>query len=180
MKQGTRILADFRALNLASGTDFRAEFWNVDLDLRHDLDQFVDVFGTLPWESERFDRIVAYDILEHASWRKTENVLSEWVRVLAPGGSLELRVPNMLWLCQAWANGDIAPAVLLDVIYGGQDTPDWTLNAHHSGFGPELLRAALICAGLEIEKLWSETPNLLCIARKPCRSPTPTAPVSSA
>ncbi len=165
----TRSVALFRALNLGCGDDFQKDYWNVDVDIdAHEVDEYVDVFRDLPWPDARFERILAQDILEHASWRDTETILREWVRVLAPDGTLELRVPNLLFLCQAWANGDQDPYLLRTIIYGGQDSDDWEKNAHHSGFGPVMLADALKSVGLEIEKMWSEPPNLLCVARKPC------------
>ena len=169
IKRCLRSLAAFRALNLASGTDFRDDHWNVDIDLHHDMDQFVDVlFARLPWPDERFDTILAQDILEHAPWRDTTRILREWSRVLAPKGTIEIRVPNLQFLCEAWVNGDIDQHLLRTIMYGGQDSGNWRFNAHHAGFGPTLLEDELKSVGLEIIKLWSEPPNLICVAKKPC------------
>jgi SAM-dependent methyltransferase len=55
------------------------------VDLEHDR---------LPFEDESFDVVVCYDVLEHLF--SPERVLAEIHRVLAPGGSAFLGVPNTL------------------------------------------------------------------------------------
>lgn len=40
--------------------------------------------------------LYASHVLEHIPWYKTEEVLREWVRVLKPGGVLEVWVPDRL------------------------------------------------------------------------------------
>ena len=55
--------------------------------ISHDLNQ-----GTLPFEDETFDVVVATEVLEHL--RMYYEVLREMVRVLKPGGLLIITIPN--------------------------------------------------------------------------------------
>jgi SAM-dependent methyltransferase len=60
----------------------------------------------LPFRSNTFEVIYASHILEHIPWYKTEKVLVEWVRVLAPGGRLEIWVPDGLKICKAFVEAE--------------------------------------------------------------------------
>ena len=84
-------------LNLACGSDIRpstpeVEWINLDLtllpgvDLAHDLRKF-----PWPFPDHTFDRIIAYDIIEHLP--DTVATMEELWRVLKPGGIVEFRIP---------------------------------------------------------------------------------------
>ena len=87
---------------------------NCGADIVHDLDQ-------TPWpvESDRFDSVHAYEVLEHlgaqGDWRAFFLHFGEIYRVLKPGGHLIATVPS--WKSQwAWADPShtriIAPGTL--------------------------------------------------------------------
>jgi SAM-dependent methyltransferase len=80
-------------LNLGAGDDRRPGF--VSVDLRADVADIVGDVCKLPLPDEAACEIVACDILEHFPATRTEDILLEWRRVLAPGGRLTVRVPNM-------------------------------------------------------------------------------------
>lgn len=56
----------------------------------------------LPFRTGTFQVVYASHILEHIPWYHTDKVLSEWVRILAPGGRLEIWVPNGLAIAEAF------------------------------------------------------------------------------
>jgi len=101
-------------LNLASHGDNRDGFVNVDFD-HPEADLKCDV-SELPLEDDSVDEILAYHILEHFRAGTYEphlsnplnpktaiEALSEWKRVLKPGGKLEIKVPDfekIIWLFQ--------------------------------------------------------------------------------
>jgi len=79
-------------LNLGCGTDVRSGWVNLDVaslpgvDVVHDLDQM-----PLPLEDDRFDEILAKDVLEHLDYVP---VLRDLHRILAPGGRLHVVSPH--------------------------------------------------------------------------------------
>jgi tetratricopeptide (TPR) repeat protein len=51
------------------------------------------------------DSIRASHVLEHFSHRQTFAVLQEWFRVLRPGGSIRIAVPDFDWICRQHLSG---------------------------------------------------------------------------
>lgn len=60
----------------------------------------------LPFRENTFKLIYASHVLEHIPWFKTERVLAQWVRVLAPGGRLEIWVPDGVKICEAFVEAE--------------------------------------------------------------------------
>ena len=52
----------------------------------------------LPYAAETFDRALCLDVLEHLSYEEQPHALAELHRVLKPGGSLLVSVPNLAHL----------------------------------------------------------------------------------
>ena len=154
-------------LNLGCGKDFRAEYVNVDTV--GECDVYADVFGPLPWQDKFFDRILANDILEHVSWRKTQTVVEEWVRVLKTGGEIEIRVPNFPEIIRQYRSGSMSIQMANNLLYGGQREPRPDLSTHYSCFDEERLR--LLCDMFLLEEVQlgaqpDNTQNLVLIARR--------------
>ncbi|HYV99705.1 MAG TPA: methyltransferase domain-containing protein [Gemmatimonadaceae bacterium] len=160
---------DFNKLNLGCGPDWRDDFWNVDIAEGMPCDETVDVFGPLPWPDGAFSEILAGDILEHTSWMHTETVLVEWKRVLEPGGSLTLRVPNLRVLCQRYLDGTFDAREASLWIYGGHEAvvgrENWRLNAHYAGFDHARLLDLMAGLGMVVESITEEDTNLALVAR---------------
>lgn len=60
--------------------------------------------GRLGFPDDTFDEIFASHVLEHIPWYKAETVLSEWLRVLKPGGRLTIWVPDGYKIAKAWVD----------------------------------------------------------------------------
>jgi ubiquinone/menaquinone biosynthesis C-methylase UbiE len=54
-----------------------------------------DVSGPLPYKDATFVEVVASHVIEHIEWFKTQAVLTEWARVLTPGGVMKIWTPDM-------------------------------------------------------------------------------------
>lgn len=183
-----------RQVNLGAGGNLSPYEINVDLrtgplmNFRADVRQLPDDWGG------QFDHAHADHVLEHMSWVDTLKVLSEWVRILKPGGTLEINVPdlkvafdlladdkytNQLWGMiygdqghEMWNQGpyggyDPAPAV------GDEYPPERFLphsfehNAHKAGFTASYLGKLLWDAGLEAVEAETAGYNLKVVGRKP-------------
>ena len=71
------------------------------------IDYVWDAAKRLPFKDNTFDLIYASHVLEHIPWYMTEQVLKEWVRVLKPGGWLEVWVPDGLKICKTLVEAEL-------------------------------------------------------------------------
>jgi predicted SAM-dependent methyltransferase len=108
--------------------------------------------------------IWAKDVLEHFPQAQVGTVLDEWTRLLAPGGILHLKTPDLRALAEFILQGTESDETKAYRVYGGQDYPE---NFHRAGFTIPLLRTLLEARGLEIlEASRHEGTNLLITARR--------------
>lgn len=130
-------------LNLGCGKDVRNDFINIDLFSDDPRVVAMDIRNLLlPDESADF--ILASDVLEHFSHREIESVLTEWARVLRPGGKIEIRCPNLKLQVNAYIRGDWNADVASYMIFGGQTNPG---DYHCVAFDDESITRHLEKAG---------------------------------
>jgi len=101
----------------------------------------------LPFPQNSVDKIFHQHLIEHIPRGELQNNLKEWLRVLKPGGKLELICPNLSFIALHWMKGDIDKKQLREWIYGGQT---YTANFHYNGFDYDLIREAFIEAGFAV------------------------------
>jgi predicted SAM-dependent methyltransferase len=77
-------------------------FTTFDVDPGTKPDILGDASGKIPLEDGSCEIVFASHILEHLVWYDTQKALAEWVRVLQPGGRLEVWVPNAYEICKAF------------------------------------------------------------------------------
>ena len=155
-------------LNLGCGEDYREGYINVDirnlprLDIKwrsDDLREYV--------KDQAAEEVLALDVLEYFPVREVAGALDEWVRMLAPGGVLQIKVPDLDVLAKTlhdYPDNSVEARHMVDRIYGGQDYPQ---NFHKSGFNLALLEQLLEEErGLKIIKVHRENCNIHVHARK--------------
>lgn len=134
----------------------------LNIDAGPDVDFVMDarkLVGSEEVQSESMDVVHCSHTLEHFYDHEIPLVLAGFLRVLKPGGTLELRVPDMTWVFGQLAEGrslddqayesPAGPVTFRDVIYGygpeiersGKD-----YFAHKTGFTRQKLMDALIDA----------------------------------
>lgn len=101
-----------------------------------------------------YEMVVARDVIEHLGWREISQALSEWLRVLVPGGRLHVETPNAWELVEILyeSTGAFERRVQREsqfeqfnrTLFGHQDYPE---NTHKSYFTPRWLTQLLIGAG---------------------------------
>ena len=140
-----------RRLNLGCGFDLRQGYLNVDLQPSHNPDLIADVgeLGFLP--ADYYEEILAQDVLEHLPRTSTCKVLVHWNRLLAPGGILRLRVPNVVAILKRIASpGNQSVAKQEDLIQFLFGTQAYSGDFHFTSFTEVLLRHYLQTAGYDV------------------------------
>lgn len=105
------------------------------------LDQFADNSVAV---------IYASHVLEHFYyWLNSElsNTLSEWYRVIQPGGKLLVSVPNLKILCWLYQNPNLLTEerfYLMRIMFGGHVNEH---DVHKVGFDADILASFLVKAG---------------------------------
>jgi SAM-dependent methyltransferase len=135
-----------RKVNVGCGWDRRDGYLNVDFIEGHAPDLVADVRELSMLPSEYYDEVLAQDVLEHFPRADGPRALAEWARLLRPGGTLVLRVPNLLGLALLFT---VKPAIhdqhdLVQCLFG---TQAYDGDFHQNGYSELLLRHELWRAG---------------------------------
>lgn len=82
---------------LGEDREWVGELTTIDMDTQCGADIVMELPGKLPFQDETFDEIGAYDCLEHwgrqGDWKGWFTEISEYHRVLKPGGTFGIVVP---------------------------------------------------------------------------------------
>jgi predicted SAM-dependent methyltransferase len=82
-------------LNLGCGTKIIEGFKNIDIRDNPGVDIILDLKKPLPFHNDSVDFILAEDVLEHFSFKLTDVIFSDWVRVLKPDCKIKLILPDI-------------------------------------------------------------------------------------
>jgi ubiquinone/menaquinone biosynthesis C-methylase UbiE len=107
----------------------------------------------IPLEDECADELMAIHLFEHFYRWQIEEVLTEWRRLLKPGGRLILELPNLVKCCQNYLDGRARGGKDPDQLarwglYGDPRTGNPYMN-HPWGYSPEELIEILTAAGFK-------------------------------
>lgn len=120
----------------------------------------------LPISSDEWDAVYSCFVLEHVSWRKVPQFVSEMFRILKPGGSLVLVIPNTeaqmrhILKTQDWDDASC-------MLFGDQDYPE---NSHKAAFSPTSIQKLLGEVGfsdIQILPFGELQTDMSVIAKKP-------------
>ena len=133
----------------------------------------------LPFRTASLDGLRANHVLEHQSYELLEPTVAEWARVLRPGASLDIGVPDARFIAEQWVRGEIDTAEANYWILGGHSdraahkgvdargVPLWIWNAHHTMFDEPWLRQLVEGSGfVDVEIFTYDIRNLRCYARR--------------
>ena len=95
-----------RRLEIGPGPERIDGFETLNIIGARNVDYVGDAAKRMPFADDTFECIYASHILEHVPWYKTEEALREWVRVLQPGGTLEVWVPDGLKIAAAFVDAE--------------------------------------------------------------------------
>jgi predicted SAM-dependent methyltransferase len=164
-------LEDLR-LNLGCGHIPLDGYVNVDSRELPGVDVLADV-RHLPFDPDTVNEIYGAHLLEHFPLDELERVvLPSWRRVLRPGGTLRLVVPDSGAMLDEYAGGRLSFEDLRLVTYGDQE---YDGDFHFTMFTAESLAELLNVAGFDdVEVLETGRPNGACLEMEVRASkPTP-------
>jgi predicted SAM-dependent methyltransferase len=154
-------------LNLGCGLDKKQGYINIDIRREVNPDLIWNLENIpYPFETNSVEEIIAKDVLEHIPFRKVENILKEWFRILKPQGKLYIQTPDLIAICyKVILNNNYTWKDISYWVYGGQD---YNENFHKSGFTIPTIRKLLESIGFKIEKIENDGgTNLICYCIKP-------------
>lgn len=93
--------------------------------------------------------VYSQECLEHFPWSIVPEVVTEWARLVAPGGRLRVEVPDFLAACRQVLEIDTLDMdrAIQQIIFGGQANEH---DYHYTGITPRTLGADMEAAGLQV------------------------------
>lgn len=115
---------------------------------QHPVDIVSDAM-CIPLEDGMVEHLWASEVLEHFYWSDTAAVVGEWCRLLRPGGTIRIEVPDFLAACQQVLGTDTLEMDLAiqQIIFGGQVNQ---YDVHFTGLTPRMLTSMLEAVGMEV------------------------------
>jgi predicted SAM-dependent methyltransferase len=153
-------------INIGCGWDHRDGYLNVDFQDFHKPDLLADVRDLSMLPSDHYVEVIAQDVLEHLERDEIDPALNEWARLLKVGGTLVVRVPDIMGVARLIAK---LPTIehhhaMVHAILG---TQAYTGDYHHASFTELTLRHSLHQAGFEVTELRQEREWMIdCVATK--------------
>lgn len=99
----------------------------------------------LPYATESVDYFVLHHVLEHFGCGEGEGLLREAYRVLRPGGSLLVFVPNLRALAGRWLGHEMDTQLFMTNVYGAYMGHEE--DRHKWGFDPDHLCELILKCG---------------------------------
>lgn len=127
-------------LHLGCGQRRLEDFVNIDLNHGRAVDYACDI-TRLPCRSNSVERIESYHVFEHLRQASAKTALREWFRVLKPGGSMAMEMPDFDADVREYLAGNYER--LFSIF--GRDR--FTGDIHHFGYNYQRLSALLSDAG---------------------------------
>lgn len=144
-------------LDMGSGLRPQPGYTSVDLYERADIRA---PMHDLPVEAGTVAAIWSSHSLEHVGWPQIPAVLAEWWRVLAPGGELVIRVPDLAWCVRFWLDHP-DDTFALATIFGSQEHDG---NIHRAGYDQDGWRRVIQGAGFVVDRearMWTHNQETL-------------------
>lgn len=159
-----KLIKEKPKLNIGSNKDIRDTHINIDLLDIPGVDIKADCIDLYFIQTSSIKEILAYDVLEHFSFLDIKQVLNEWIRVLEPGGTIIVRVPDIEKILIQLVEQKLPVFEAQRLVFGGQD---YCFNFHKAGFTSQMLEGYLLgCGCSEIIQIVKEDHNVTLVGRK--------------
>jgi len=138
-------------LNLGCGKQVLEGFVNIDALPLNEKVVKGDVRDLSMFETGTVDYILASDIIEHFPFCELDNgIIEEWVRVLRPGGKINIRCPDIEVICEMAYNQAKSGVITwsrLSAIINGTHKNEFSI--HHVTFHFDWLKEVLEKYGMK-------------------------------
>ena len=118
---------------------------NVDCNPKWEPDLLADGADLSIIASDTAEYVVLHHVLEHFGLGEADAMLKECYRILAPGGSLIVCVPDLKALSKAWLKCQITDYIYCVNLYGAY--MDDEADRHKWGYGRDSLTETIAHAG---------------------------------
>ena len=152
------------------GAGLFSEFVDDGTIVRFDTDDSADIrcdIRMIPEPDEKYDEVRLSHVLEHFPPHEVVELLKEWLRILKPGGTFRVKVPDFMWamerILEQHAGKPVAPEDIKyawDSVWGSRDSKhrDNIFMAHRNGFTKRTLENLFRTAVEGLESFKIETP----------------------
>jgi predicted SAM-dependent methyltransferase len=125
-------------LHLGCGSICLDGYVNIDIEDWAGICNIIHDATKLPMFSDNsVDHIYNHALLEHIPPWDIERTLEEWNRILKPGGTIQIEVPDLERIFQDWfINETLGEQEAINNIYGGKKEPNkkYSQQHHLTGF----------------------------------------------
>jgi predicted SAM-dependent methyltransferase len=132
-------------LHLGCGNKFIPGYTHIDIVPHEHIDHVSSIDNLSFIQNNSVEVIYTCHVLEHFKRSQTKSVLTEWFRILTPGGILRLSVPDFESICKVYSKTkDIN--LVIGPLFGGQT---YLYNIHYNIFDFQSLSALLRDVGFK-------------------------------
>lgn len=124
--------------------------WNHDLEMTVQPDFVGDITALPQFREATFDEVRLHHVLEHLSGPQGRIALAELHRILKPGGTLDVEVPDLDRVTHAYVAGDLSADAARQWLLGEQLANHEDSDTHRCLWTEPELREALTDAGFEV------------------------------
>lgn len=139
-------MVDSVKLNIGCGDKKVPGYIGIDIVDRGQ--EIVADIRNIPLPDNHADEILSVHVIEHVYQWEAAPLLTEWLRILKPGGKMVIECPNLLRVLRTvFETGEITVPMFWWPIYGNQHLKD-PLMCHKYGYTPETLVNLMKSVGL--------------------------------
>lgn len=140
-------------INMGCGwRDFGKEWDHIDSGDYEHLDSY-SITNLSNYSDNSVDLIYASHVVEYFDREEIPGLLSEWHRVLKPGGILRVAVPNFGEIAKLYADGTYDLNYFIGLLYGKMPMGEETIY-HKTVYDYASLETVLVTAGFKECRKW--------------------------
>lgn len=91
-----------RRLEIGSGNNPQPGYEHLEINASCPHVEMCCSCQQIPQPDNTYEEIIAFHILEHMPWYEAEPTLKEWHRVLKPGGTIRLAMPDLTYIIETY------------------------------------------------------------------------------